>query len=314
MNAKNQTLVSEIVLLGFQDLHNFKIPLFSVFLLIYIMTLWENILIIALVASSRNLKSPMYFFLQQLSLSDLLESSNIVAILLQTVIHDGATLSFGCCLTQFYFFSVTETFDCLLLTIMSYDRYVAICKPLHHTSIMTHKVCTKLMFLSWVLAFVIELIPMNLIRTLQFCDKNTINHFFCDFFPLAELSCSDTFLFQIVAFLLSVPIIFMPLILITGSYICIAHAIRKIVSNIGRQKAFSTCSSHLAVVSIFYGTLTAIYVVPPTKESQTIGKIVSLFYTVLIPLVNPVIYGLRSNHIKDAFKMWRLHARLLWGG
>ncbi|OCT59539.1 olfactory receptor 11L1-like [Xenopus laevis] len=314
MYTKNQTLVSEIVLLGFQNLHNFKVPLFFLFLLIYIMTLWENILIMVLVASSRNLQSPMYFFLQQLSQSDLLESSNIVPILLQTVIHDGATLSFGGCLTQFYFFSVTEAFECLLLTVMSYDRYVAICNPLYYSSIMSHKFCTKLMFLSWALVFVIELIPMNLIRTLQFCDRNTINHFFCDFFPLVELSCSDTFLLQIVAFLLSVPIIFMPFILITGSYICIANAIRNITSNIGRQKAFSTCSSHLAVVSIFYGTLIAIYVVPPKKESQTISKILSLLYTVLIPFVNPIIYGLRSKHIKDAFKMWKPHAHLLRGG
>ncbi|XP_041443721.1 olfactory receptor 11L1-like [Xenopus laevis] len=314
MYTKNQTLVNEIVLLGFQNLHNFKVPLFFLFLLIYIMTLWENILIMVLVASSRNLQSPMYFFLQQLSQADLLESTNIVPILLQTVIHDGATLSFGGCLTQFYFFTVTEAFECLLLTVMSYDRYVAICNPLHYSSIMSHKFCTKLMFLSWALVFVIELIPMNLVRTLQFCDRNTINHFFCDFFPLVELSCSDTFLLQIVAFLLSVPIIFMPFILITGSYICIANAIRNITSNIGRQKAFSTCSSHLAVVSIFYGTLSAIYVVPPKKESQTISKILSLLYTVLIPFVNPIIYGLRSKHIKDAFKMWKPHAHLLREG
>ncbi|XP_012809566.2 olfactory receptor 5G3-like [Xenopus tropicalis] len=310
MYSKNHTVVSEIVLLGFQDLHKFKFPLFSLFLLIYIMSLWENLLIIALVASSRNLQSPMYFFLRQLSQSDILESSNIVPTLLQTVIHDRATLSFGGCLTQFYFFSVTEAFECLLLTIMSYDRYVAICNPLHYNSIMTHRVCKKLAFLSWALVFAVELIPMNLIRTLQFCDQNTIDHFFCDFFPLIELSCSDAFLLQIVGFFLSVPILFMPFILTTVSYICIAHAIRKIVSNIGRQKAFSTCSSHLIVVSIFYGTLISIYVVPPRRGSQTISKIFSLLYTVLIPLVNPVIYSLRNKHIKDAFKTCRLHSRL----
>ncbi|OCT59654.1 hypothetical protein XELAEV_18001076mg [Xenopus laevis] len=310
MDTKNKTLVNEIVLLGFQNLHNFKIPLFSLFLLIYIMTVWENVLIIVLVSSSRNLQSPMYFFLQQLSVSDLLESSNIVPTLLQTVTNEGTTVSIIDCLIQFYFFSVTEAFEIFLLAVMSYDRYVAICIPLRYSSIMSHRVCTKLILMSWALGLVIEGFAINLMGTLQFCDQNTVDHFFCDFFPLVELSCSDTFLLKIVAFSLSIPMLFIPFILIIVSYICIGRAILKIVSNTGRQKAFSTCSSHLAVVSIFYGTLIAIYVVPPKHGSQIISKILSLLYTVLIPLVNPVIYGLRSIQIKSAFKMFKLHTQL----
>ncbi|NP_001079315.1 olfactory receptor class II (xb178 gene) L homeolog [Xenopus laevis] len=300
MSMKNQTLVSEIVLLGFQNLHNFKIPLFSSFLLIYIITVWENVLIIVLVSSSRNLQSPMYFFLQQLSVCDFLESTNIVPTLLQTIIYDKVMLSFVGCMIQFDFFVATEAFECLLLAVMSYDRYVAICIPLRYTSIMSHRVCEMLILISWMLGLTCSLRLTNIMATLQFCDQNIIYHFFCDFFPLLELSCSDTFLMQITITLQSIPVVFLPIILITVSYMCIAHAILKIVSNTGRQKAFSTCSSHLAVVSIFYGTLIAIYLFPPSKESQTMSKVLSLLYTVVTPLVNPLIYSLRSKDIRDS--------------
>ncbi|OCT91016.1 hypothetical protein XELAEV_18019636mg [Xenopus laevis] len=284
MHVKNQTLVSEIVLLGFQNLHNFKIPLFSLFLLIYIVTVWENVLIIVLVSISRNLQSPMFFFLQQLSLSDLLQTATVVPNMIRTVIKGEATIALSTCIIQFYFFGGSESFECLLLAVMSYDRYVAICIPLR------------------LLGFGIVLITANIIINLPFCELNLINHFFCDLSPLLELSCSDTFLVRIQVTLLSIPVIICPFILIIVSYMCIAHAILKIVSNTGRQKAFSTCSSHLAVVSLFYGTLIAIYVVPPTEQSQTMSKVLSLLYTVGIPLINPVIYSLRSQDMKDALK------------
>ncbi|OCT90999.1 olfactory receptor 11L1 [Xenopus laevis] len=298
MNEKNQTLVSEFVLLGFQNLHNFKIPLFSLFLLIYIITVWENVLIIVLVSSSLNLQSPMYFFLQQLSLSDLLESTNIVPLLLQIVIYDRATLSLVGCITQLYLFGSLEMSDLLLLAVMSYDRYVAICIPLRYSSIMSHRVCVILTLISWILGFGVTMITMYLVGTLQFCDQNTINHFFCDLSPLLDLSCSDTFSLQIEVFFLSVPLLFIPFILITVSYMCIAHAILKIVSNTGRQKAFSTCSSHLAVVSIFYGSILAIYLFPSRKHSPAMSKVLSLLYTIVIPMVNPLIYSLRNKDIK----------------
>ncbi|OCT59656.1 hypothetical protein XELAEV_18001078mg [Xenopus laevis] len=302
MNEKNQTLVSEIVLLGFQNLHNFKIPLFSLFLLIYIMTVWENVLIIVLVSSSRNLQSPMYFFLQQLSVCDFLESTIIVPILLKTIIYDKVILSSVGCMIQFFFFSASESFECFLLAVMSYDRYVAISSPLRYSSIMSHRVCVTLIVLIWLSSFSVTLIYHNIIWTLDFCDQNTMNHFFCDLFPLLELSCSETFFVQIEVVILSVPVVIIPFILIIISYTCIAHEILKIVSNTGRQKAFSTCSSHLAVVSIFYGTIIAIYLVPPRKESQAISKVLSLLYTTVIPMVNPVIYSLRNKDMNDALK------------
>ncbi|XP_012809382.1 olfactory receptor 5G3-like [Xenopus tropicalis] len=301
MSMKNQTWVSEIVLLGFQNLHNFKVPLFSLFLLIYILTVWENVLIIVLVAFSRNLHSPMYFFLQQLSVCDFMESTNIVPTLLQTIIYDKIMLPFVSCMIQFAFFSATEAFECLLLAVMAYDRYVAICIPLRYTSIMSHVVCIKIILMSWIFSLCSTLATANLIGTLKFCEQKKINHFFCDLDPLLKISCSDTFFVKIEATLMSIPVVVCPFILISVSYMCIAHAILKIVSHTGRQKAFSTCSSHLAVVSMFYGTIIAIYIVPPRKESQTISKVLSLFYTVVIPLVNPVIYSLRSKDIKEAF-------------
>ncbi|OCT90993.1 hypothetical protein XELAEV_18019612mg [Xenopus laevis] len=302
MLEKNETLVSEIVLLGFQNLHNFKIPLFSLFLLIYIMTVWENVLIIVLVSSSRNLQSPMYFFLQQLSLSDLLESTDIVPTLLQTIINEGATMSLFGCMTQMYFMGSLEIFECLLLAVMSYDRYVAICIPLRYTSIMSHRVCVKVILICWLLSLSSALITVNLVGTLEFCENKNIDHFFCDLDPLLQISCSDTFFVQVEVFLLSIPIIVSPFILIIVSYMCIAHAILKIVSNTGRQKAFSTCSSHLAVVSLFYGALIAIYLVSPRKQLLASVKAVSLLYIVAIPLLNPLIYSLRSKDIKEAFK------------
>ncbi|OCT91000.1 olfactory receptor 5A2 [Xenopus laevis] len=303
MHEKNQTLVSEIVLLGFQNLHNLKIPLFSLFLLIYIITVWENVLIIVLVSSSRNLQSPMYFFLQQLSLTDLLESTNIVPILLQTVIYDRATLSLVGCITQLYLFGSLEISDLLLLGVMSYDRYVAICIPLRYTSIMSHRVCVSLILISLLLGFGVTVITMYQVGTLQFCDQDTINHFFCDLSPLLDLSCSDTFSLQIEVFFLSVPLVFLPFILIIVSYIYIAHAILKIVSNTGRQKAFSTCSSHLAVVSLFYGSILAIYMFPSRKHSSAMSKVLSLLYTIVIPMVNPLIYSLRNKDIKETLKI-----------
>ncbi|XP_002942258.2 olfactory receptor 11L1-like [Xenopus tropicalis] len=299
MNEKNQTWVNEMTLLGFQNLHNFKVPLFSLFLLIYILTVWENVLIIVLVAFSRNLHSPMYFFLQQLSLTDLLESSNIVPTLLLSVINNGHKISLVGCITQLYFWGVSEIFECILLAVMSYDRYVAICIPLRYTSIMSTNVCFQFILVAWALGFGITVISLVLMGRLKFCDRNTINHFFCDLSPLLELSCSDTFLVQIEGMIVSLILAVTPLILISVSYMCIAHAILKIVSHTGRQKAFSTCSSHLAVVSLYYGAIIAIYVVPSTEQSQILSKVLSLIFTLVIPMINPVIYSLRSADIKN---------------
>ncbi|OCT90812.1 hypothetical protein XELAEV_18019429mg [Xenopus laevis] len=298
----NHSMVSEIFLLGFQHLNNFKILIFSLILLIHILTIYENILVIVLVTISQHLHSPMFFFLQQLSLSDLLQSMLIVPILLRTVINEGAKISLIGCIVQLYIFGITEALQCLLLTVMSYDRYLAICNPLCYSSIMNHRFSVKLILMSWLLTLSFTLVVVITASTQEFCNQNTINHFFCDYFPLLELSCSDTSLARILVITLSFPTLLIPFMVITVSYICIAHEILKIKSNIGRQKAFSTCSSHLAVVSIFYGSLIVTYVVPTRNQSQTIGKLLSLLYTVVTPFINPMIYSLRSTDMKDALE------------
>ncbi|XP_031754191.1 olfactory receptor 11L1-like [Xenopus tropicalis] len=295
-------MVSEIFLLGFQHLNNFKILIFLLILLIHILTVYENALVIALVTVSQHLHSPMFLLLRQLSFSDLLQSVVIVPTLLRTVMDEGAKIPLTGCFEQFYFFGVTESLQCLLLSVMSYDRYLAICNPLRYSSLMNHRVCVKLIVMSWLLALSFTLVTVMAAATQEFCNQNSINHFFCDYFPLLELSCSDTFLVRILAIALSVPVILFPFLFIIGSYICIAHEILKIVSNTGRQKAFSTCSSHLAVVSIFYGTLIVTYVVPTRNQSQTISKLLSLLYTVVTPFINPMIYSLKSADMKNALK------------
>ncbi|XP_031754193.1 olfactory receptor 1468-like, partial [Xenopus tropicalis] len=239
---------------------------------------------------------------QQLSFSDLLQSVTIVPTLLQTVINNGAKIPLIGCIVQLYLFAVSESLQCFLLTVMSYDRYLAICNPLRYSSLMSHRFCFKLIAMSWLLCLSFTPVTVISAATQEFCNQNTINHFFCDYFPLLELSCSDTSLARMLTITLSASAVLFPFMLVIISYICIAHEILKIVSSIGRQKAFSTCSSHLAVVSIFYGTLIGIYVVPTRNQSQTVKKLLSLLYTVVTPFINPMIYSLKSNNMKNALK------------
>ncbi|KAG8431040.1 hypothetical protein GDO86_019503 [Hymenochirus boettgeri] len=298
--VQNLTLVNEVFLFGFGNLHNIGLLVFILLLLVYILTVCENVLIITLVATNQNLQSPMYFFLKHLSMADLLQTASVVPILLSTVINEGVTFPLAGCITQFYLFSDSECFQCLLLSVMSYDRYLAICNPLRYNSIMNHRICVKMILVLLLISSILPLCTVSAIVTLQFCARTTIDHFFCDLSPLLELSCSDTFFVQMEVTVLSVPAIVSPFIIIIVSYVCIVRSILKITSSSGRQKAFSTCSSHLVVVSMFYGTLISIYLVPQRNQLLTISKFLSLFYTVVIPLVNPIIYSLRSKDIKSA--------------
>ncbi|KAM3924533.1 olfactory receptor 5A2-like [Leptodactylus fuscus] len=225
---------------------------------------------------------------------------DIVPNLLYILLNNGADIAFVGCMTQFYVFCSSEIFECLLLSVMSYDRYVAICNPLRYTSIMTCDHCVKLAIATWLFGFSIALTEAVTIPMLTFCGPNIIDHFFCDLVPLLDISCSDTFTVQIEIFLLSIPSVFIPIIIIIFSYIKIAFAIIGIPSSTGRQKAFSTCSSHLIVVSIFYGTLFSVYVAPHRVQTMTISKLVSLLYTVFTPMINPIIYSFRNKDIKNS--------------
>ncbi|XP_075433856.1 olfactory receptor 6Y1-like [Ascaphus truei] len=302
MIENNHTIVTEFLLLGFQNLHSLKILLFTVFLVTYIMTLSSNLLIIALVSTSHNLHSPMYFFLVHLSLSDILLTTVIVPNMLRLIWGEGGTMSVTGCISQLHLFASSVATESLLLTVMSYDRYLAIGHPLRYTTIMNLKLRLQLVIWSWFLGFVLTLILILPISQLHFCIPNVIDHFFCDLAPLLKHSCSDTSFLEIEVFVITFPVCFLPFVFIIVTYICIFLTILRIPSTTGRQKAFSTCSSHLTVVGTYYGTLIIIYAIPPREQSFTINKVLSLLYTVVTPFFNPIIYSLRNQEIGIALR------------
>ncbi|XP_044138648.1 olfactory receptor 11L1-like [Bufo gargarizans] len=299
MHFSNSSMVTEILLLGFQNLQSFRICFFLLLLIIFLVTVCGNLLIILVVSSSRSLHSPMYFFLTQLSFSDIMLSSTIVPNMLHIVLHEGTSMSFIGCLTQFYLFLTSESLECLLLTAMSYDRYQAICNPLHYNMVMNLTFCVRAVLLCWVMMLIVTLTLSLTVSRLQFCGPNVIDHFFCDFDPLLELSCSDTFFLKLEDMILAVPFVVCPFIVILVSYVYIIITILKIPSVTGRQKTFSTCSSHLAVVSLYYGSIIIMYLFPNKGD---VKKILSLLYTVVTPLLNPIIYSLSNRDIRQSSK------------
>ncbi|XP_066450124.1 olfactory receptor 5G9-like [Eleutherodactylus coqui] len=295
---RNRTF--EFFLLGFQCRQSINKFLFCLFLVFYCLTICGNILIIILVFTSKTLHTPMYFFISQLSIGDILVITDIVPNMLRILLNGGGTMTFISCITQLIFLSSSETFECLLLAVMSYDRYVAICNPLRYTSIMRSGHCVILVTICWLLGFSITLLYAITTAKLIFCVPNIIDHFFCDIVPLLELACSETFIIRMEFFILGTPVVFIPITIIVMSYTYIVLAVLRISSNTGRQKAFSTCSSHLIVVSIFYWTLFSVYVVPTKGQMLSMSKVLSLLYTVFTPLVNPIIYSLRNKDIMKA--------------
>ncbi|XP_072006561.1 olfactory receptor 10C1-like [Engystomops pustulosus] len=293
--------ITSIFLLGFPNLQNYKFLFFSLLVLIYCGTISGNLLIMVLYLVNKTLQSPMYFFITQLSLCDLLLTTDIVPVLLHTILHGGSTITLIECITQFFFFSNSEFSECILLSVMSYDRYVAICNPLRYNSIMSHTSCVISAGVIWAMSFLGTLSYVISICNLYFCGPNVIDHFYCDFEPLVQLSCSDTSMIHRWILIMGFFTVLVPFIVIVTSYVYIVIAILKIPSNTGRHKAFSTCSSHLIVVSIFYGTLMIVYIFPTKGDTVTISKVLSLIYTVLTPLLNPIIYTLRNRDFKEAF-------------
>ncbi|XP_044138737.1 olfactory receptor 1468-like [Bufo gargarizans] len=296
----NLTVVTEFLLLGFQSSQLFRNLLFFLFLVVFVATICGNLLIIILVSTTKNLYTPMYFFISQLSISDILLSTNIVPNLLHILLNNGGTISFIGCMTQFYFFVSTDAFECLLLAVMSYDRYVAICNPLRYSSVMTNRFCVTSIIISWWMGNVISFIITITSSKLKFCGSNIIDHLFCDLVPLLDVSCSDTFSVHLEIFVLGPPSIMVATSIIVVSYIYIVISVLRIPSSTGRQKAFSTCSSHLIVVSIFYWTIFSVYVFPKREQTWVSSKSLSLLYTVFTPFINPIIYSLRNKDIKKA--------------
>ncbi|XP_077329856.1 olfactory receptor 5G26-like [Lithobates pipiens] len=292
--------VTYIVLTGFPNLKFIKILFFLLLFFIYCVTTSGNLFIVILFHLSKTIQSPMYLFITQLSLLDIILSTDILPNLLYIILHDGCTMSLAGCIIQFTFFSHAETSECFLLTVMSYDRYLAICKPLHYSSIMNQSICIKSVIIIWVLSFKMALVNSLSLCSLYYCGPNIIDHFFCDYLQILELSCSDTSWIHIQTYLVGLICAIAPFMIIVISYIYIVITILKMKSNTGRKKAFTTCSSHLTVVCIFYGTLIAVYLFPTKGQLDILNKVLSLFYTIITPLLNPIIYTFRNKDFKKA--------------
>ncbi|KAM6448816.1 olfactory receptor 5G3-like [Liasis olivaceus] len=305
----NQTAIREFILLGLETFPELQLLLFWFFLVIYLMTITGNLLILLLVVVNQHLHIPMYFFLANLSWLDACYSSTILPKLLANLLTGDKTITIRGCLAQCHLFGLCAAIETYLLSAMSYDRYLAICRPLLYASIMNTKFCFQLMAATWINSLIFNAILMALMDPLPFCGSNVIDHYFCDFLPLEKLSCSDRNLLEPIAFFMTVIFTIAPFLLTLISYICIIGTIIKIKSTFGRQKAFSTCSSHLMVVCLYYGTLIIVYVLPDTPTLRHLSKTFSIFYTVMTPLVNPLIYTLRNKEVHKALR--RLYSKVI---
>ncbi|XP_050809622.1 olfactory receptor 1019-like [Gopherus flavomarginatus] len=302
MAGGNHTTVTEFILSGFTDDPQTQLILFVVFLGIYIITLIGNLGMIALIHLDAGLHNPMYFFLSNLSFSDLCYSTVVVPKTLENFLAERKAISFTGCATQFYFYAVFATVECLLLAAMAYDRYVAICNPLLYPVLMSRKVCIWLVVASYLVGCANGLIHTNTTFRLPFCTSNVIDHFFCDVPLILKLSCSDTLVNQVLLFIISSLIGLCSFITIFVSYMYILISILRIHSTEGRYKAFSTCTSHLIAVTLFYTTILFIYLRPRSSYSEGQDQVAAVFYTVVIPMMNPLIYSLRNKEVKDALK------------
>ncbi|KAM3924615.1 olfactory receptor 10R2-like [Leptodactylus fuscus] len=300
MDEENQTVLTEFFLLGFGNLNDFRILIFIILLMVHIMALSGNVLLIILFAATKSLHCPMYFFLSQLSLSEILFTTDIVPNMLRLILEGGGKITVPQCILQFYLSGVPTIAQCLLLAIMSFDRHVAICRPLHYATIMTFTHQIQMVTVCWLFGFSLSSVVCVFLAKLTFCYHNIINHFFCDVAPLVKLSCSDTSSLDLVTALLAYPIILSPFLFIVASYISILKTVLKIPSSIGRQKAFSTCSSHLISVCLYYGTLSSIYIFPLKEKFINANKGLTLLYALVTPLFNPLIYSLRNKDIRSA--------------
>ncbi|XP_039356639.1 olfactory receptor 11A1-like [Mauremys reevesii] len=298
----NQTVLTEFILLGFGNLPELQILLFLLFLIIYIVTVAGNVLIIVLVVANQQLHTPMYFFLGNLSCLETCYTSTILPRMLASLLTGDRTISVSGCLTQYYFFGFLAVAECCLLAVMSYDRYLAICKPLHYEALMNGRSCLQLAVGTWISSSLAADITIFLMQQLTFCGPNEIDHFFCDFIPVIKLSCSDTRMMELITTMLAAICTLPPFLLTLATYVRIITTILRMPSTTGWQKAFSTCSSHLIVVSIFYGTIMIVYMLPKTDTLRDLNKVFSVFYTVMTPMVNPLIYSLRNREVKEALR------------
>ncbi|KAG8575997.1 hypothetical protein GDO81_009735, partial [Engystomops pustulosus] len=295
MESVNYTSVREFLLLGLMEDPQWNLLFFCIFLTMYIVTVLGNMFMMILICFSSKLQNPMYFFLGHLSFSDLCFSSVITPKLLHNLFSNQMAISFNGCATQLFFFGLFVGAECFHVTVMAYDRYVAICNPLLYLLIMSRSLRLVLVGAAYTGGLLTSIIHTTCTFHLSFCKSNKVNHFFCDIPPLLQLSCSDTFMSELFTFLLSSVLGSFSAIVIATSYAKIISSILRMKSSEGRQKAFSTCSSHLTVVALFFGTAIFMYARPISSYSVQKDKVISLVYTVVIPMLNPIIYSLRNT-------------------
>uniref|UniRef100_G3TXJ4 Olfactory receptor n=1 Tax=Loxodonta africana TaxID=9785 RepID=G3TXJ4_LOXAF len=307
----NISTMMEFVLLGFSDVPKFHWFLFGAFLVIYMIILMGNGIIILITRVDPTLQTPMYFFLSNFSFLEICYVSVTLPRMLMDLWTQKGNISFFACATQMCFVLMLGATECLLLAVMAYDRYVAICHPLHYPVVMNQKMCVQLVAGSWISGIPVEIGQTGQIFSLPFCGSNQINHFFCDIPPILKLACGDIFVNEMVVYIFAVVFVTVPFVLILGSYTRIISTILKLPSNTGQTKAFSTCSSHLIVVVLFYGSATITYLKPKSNQYEETDKLLSLFYTILTPLFNPMIYSLRNKDVTEALRKFLLKSLAL---
>ncbi|KAM5287743.1 olfactory receptor 6C76 [Ctenodactylus gundi] len=299
---KNRTSVTEFILLGLTDNPDLQVVIFLFLFLTYVLSIMGNLTIITLTLLDSHLKTPMYFFLRSFSFLEISFTSVCNPRFLVSIITRNKSISYSACAAQVFFFLFLGSTEFFLLASMSYDRYVAICKPLHYTTIMSNKICYQLVFSSWLAGFLVVFPPLTMGLQLDFCDSNLIDHFTCDSAPLLKISCTDTSTLELMSFLSALFTLVVTLALVVLSYTYILRTILRIPSTQQRKKAFSTCSSHMIVVSTSYGSCIFMYVKTSAREGVALTKGVAMLNTSVAPMLNPFIYTLRNQQVKQALK------------
>uniref|UniRef100_A0A8D2A7Y4 Olfactory receptor n=1 Tax=Sus scrofa TaxID=9823 RepID=A0A8D2A7Y4_PIG len=300
----NSSCVTEFFLLGFSSLGDLQLVLFVIFLCLYLIILSGNITIISVIRLDHSLHTPMYFFLSVLSTSETFYTIVILPKMLINLLSVLRTLSFVSCASQMYFFLGFAVTNSLLLGVMGYDRYAAICQPLHYPILMSWRVCGQLAAICVVSGFLISLLGTIMVFSLPFCGSNKVNHYFCDISPVIHLASAETYINQLVIFICGILVLVVPLTCICISYGFIVSTILKIPSTEGKQKAFSTCASHLIVVIVHYGCASFVYLRPSAKYTTGKDRLVTVTYTIITPLLNPMVYSLRNKDVQLA--IWKM--------
>ncbi|KAL6082827.1 hypothetical protein STEG23_018095 [Scotinomys teguina] len=300
MTGNNESFISQFLLLGLHIPQEHQLLFYALFLAMYLTTILGNLIIIILILLDSHLHTPMYLLLSNLSFSDLCFSSVTMPKLLQNMQSQDPSISYVGCLSQIYFVFLFGDMESFLLVVMAYDRYVAICFPLHYTSIMNPKFCASLLMPLWMLASFNAMMNTLLLARLSFCDNNVILHFFCDISALLKLSCSDTYVNELMIVILGGIFVIVPFLLIVMSYVKVVTSILKVTSTRGICKIFSTSGSHLSVVSLFYGTIIGLYLCSSANNSTVKETAMAMMYTVVTPMLNPFIYSLRNRDMKEA--------------